>query len=175
MYFQKTTQYNPSEDEQYSDSSKQMNHGQDEPKADYNENAAHQAAYQSPKLDYRVERELSNQDFSNRVPAKQVATFGNSYAGPGLLGFTYLHGPEINLNHDKVYTDPMLWLRVSNHEARHWDDEYQTKVIEDWMVDFNLDNYNIQRDKIEGQKRKKPETQQAVNIFKQNYWHKKVA
>ena len=117
--------------------------------------------YHPPKLDYRVEREISNQDLSNRVPAKQVSTFGNGYAGPGLLGFTYLNGPEINLNHDQVYTDPMLWLRVSNHEARHWDDEYQTRRIEDWMVDFKPKYKKVSDEEVE--------------TFKENYWNKKVA
>lgn len=161
MYFHKTPEYKQSEEEQYNSG----NHKKAE--KDYEK----PQIYQLPKLDYVVERELSNQDFSNRVPAKQVSTFGNSYAGSGLLGFTYLHGPEINLNRDRVYSDPLLWLRVSNHEARHWDDEYATRCIEEWMVDFKLNCYK----KNKNNKKTKTADTRAVKTFTDNYWNKKVA
>ncbi len=111
-------------------------------------------------IEYLLHLELSRQDFTNNVPSKQVNHFNDSYAGPGLLGYTYLGSSHIWLN-DKLEFDPYKRLSVAVHEAIHTPDEYETRQLEEWMMDLKL-TYNINNYKSKDNKEKEKYFQKAA-------------
>ncbi len=86
--------------------------------------------------DYPAEREHAMQDFTNQLD-KTLHIFPESLMG-GVLGFTYLGenfmGRRADLTGDKA-------RMVDVHEAIHTDNEYETRVLTDWMLSRQAPRY----------------------------------
>lgn len=80
--------------------------------------------------DYLKKRENAMQDFSDRVPGKFVNVFPESLMG-GILGFTYLGDHSIGLRADLTGEKKRM---VDIHESIHTPDEYETRVLTDWIM-----------------------------------------
>ena len=78
---------------------------------------------------YPLEREEALQDFTNRVD-KSLHIFPKSMMG-SILGFTYL-GENFMARRDDLVGDKARMVDV--HEAIHTPDEYETRVLTDWML-----------------------------------------
>ena len=73
---------------------------------------------------------------SQRVPLKWLNIFPSSGAG-GLLGFTYLGDNSIHLREGLIGQKRM----VDIHESIHTPDEYETRVLTDWIMEKPRVNY----------------------------------
>ena len=69
-------------------------------------------------------------DFSDRVPGKHVSTFSRNEL-PGVLGFTYLGQDRMALRDDLIGKTRKM---VDIHESIHTPDEYETRVLTDWIM-----------------------------------------
>ncbi len=79
--------------------------------------------------DYPAEREQALQDFTGKVD-KTLHIFPKSLMG-GVLGFTYLGENFMGRRDDLVDSKALM---VDVHEAIHTNDEYETRVLTDWML-----------------------------------------
>lgn len=86
-------------------------------------------------IKYKKRREESIQDFSDRVPGKFVHVFPHSIMG-GVLGFTYLGENFMGKREDMVGNK-----MVDVHESIHTDNEYETRVLTDWILSREKDKY----------------------------------
>ncbi len=73
-------------------------------------------------------------DFTNKVPAKWVDILPESIMG-GVLGFTYLGQGYMALRQDIQDDTSGEKLMVDVHESIHTDDEYETRILTDWILD----------------------------------------
>jgi len=85
--------------------------------------------YTIPVEDYFEKEQLKKQDFTNRAD-KTLHIFPKSLMG-GILGFTYL-GENFMGRRDDLTGDKAFMVDV--HEAIHTPDEYETRVLTDWML-----------------------------------------
>ena len=69
-------------------------------------------------------------DFSDRVPGKFVNVFPESVMG-GVLGFTYLGENFMGLRADLA---GKMKKMVDIHESIHTPDEYETRILTDWIM-----------------------------------------
>ncbi|NOZ81026.1 MAG: hypothetical protein GXP63_05110 [DPANN group archaeon] len=82
---------------------------------------------------YVVSSRRTARDTTKHIPVKRFETHPMAFMGPGLLGFTYLWQDFMvvrdNLhesgNHNMVYV----------HESIHTEDEYETRMLTEWMLD----------------------------------------
>jgi len=86
--------------------------------------------YKSAIRAYLDKREQALTDFSDRVPGKNVHIFSESQM-PGVLGFTYLGDNYMALRADLTGD---LKKMVDIHESIHTPDEYETRVLTDWIM-----------------------------------------
>jgi len=116
-------------------------------KAEHEKNYHVQIRYEDPKrtvnLEYNVplwsyleEREDKLQDFTNRVD-KSLTLMPKSLMG-GVLGFTYL-GENFMARRDDLVGDTARMVDV--HEAIHTPDEYETRILTDWMLKREIIKY----------------------------------
>ena len=68
-------------------------------------------------------------NFEDRVPGKHVDVHPASMMG-GVLGFTYLGQDRMALRDDLISMKRM----VDIHESIHTPDEYETRVLTDWIM-----------------------------------------
>ena len=69
-------------------------------------------------------------NFEDRVPGKHVNVFPESIMG-GVLGFTYLGENFMGLRADLT---GRLKNMVDIHESIHTPDEYETRILTDWIM-----------------------------------------
>lgn len=81
-------------------------------------------------ISYLKSFERAKNDFSDRVPGKFVHIFPASYMG-GVLGFTYLGDTFMGLRDDLTGETKKM---VDIHESIHTNDEYETRIITDWIM-----------------------------------------
>lgn len=86
--------------------------------------------------DYPSEREEILQDFS-RNAEKKLSIMPKFYMG-GVLGFTYL-GEDFMARRDDLVGDRALMVDI--HEAIHTPDEYETRVLTDWIMSREKPKY----------------------------------
>ena len=86
--------------------------------------------------DYPAEREEALQDFTNRAD-KSLHIMPQSIMG-GILGLTYL-GENFMARRDDLVGDMAKMVDV--HEAIHTPDEYETRVLTDWMLTREMPKY----------------------------------
>lgn len=79
--------------------------------------------------DYPNEREEKLQDFSNRVD-KSLTILPKALM-PGVLGFTYL-GENFMARRDDLVGETARMVDI--HESIHTPDEYETRVLTDWIM-----------------------------------------
>lgn len=79
--------------------------------------------------DYPSERENALQDFTNRLD-KTLHIMPKSLMG-GVLGYTYL-GENFMARREDLSGSKALMVDV--HEAIHTDNEYETRVLTDWIL-----------------------------------------
>jgi len=87
------------------------------------------AVYDSTISAYLNRRQDALQDFTDRVPGKHVDILPPSVMG-GILGFTYLGQDRMALRDDLIGLKKM----VDIHESIHTPDEYETRVLTDWIM-----------------------------------------
>ncbi|MBI4440439.1 hypothetical protein HY638_05690 [Candidatus Woesearchaeota archaeon] len=83
------------------------------------------------QLGYEEIRELRRQDFTGMAD-KSISVFPKSQMG-GVLGFTYIGQGIMTLREDHagfMRLDPLTQV----HEAIHTPDEYETRVLSEWML-----------------------------------------
>ena len=93
-------------------------------------------AYNVPLWSYLEEREDKLQDFTNRVD-KSLTLLPKSLMG-GVLGFTYL-GENFMARRDDLIGDTARMVDI--HEAIHTPDEYETRILTDWMLKREMVKY----------------------------------
>jgi len=86
--------------------------------------------YRINKESYLKKREQALNDFSDRVPGKHVSTFSRGEM-PGVLGFTYLGQDRMALRDDLTGKTKKM---VDIHESIHTPDEYETRVLTEWIM-----------------------------------------
>ena len=86
--------------------------------------------YKSAIGAYLNKRQQAMHDFSDRVPGKFVNVFPESIMG-GVLGFTYLGENFMGLRADLTGS---LKKMVDIHESIHTPDEYETRILTDWIM-----------------------------------------
>ena len=59
----------------------------------------------------------------------------------GLYGFTYRHSGKIGLRED---LDPREKLDTDIHESMHTPDEYETRKITEWIMQFIVGGYKTE-------------------------------
>ena len=96
---------------------------------DKEESLSLQYAPQEPLRNYPNEREEKLQDFSNRVD-KSLHILPKSLM-PGVWGFTYL-GENFMARRDDLVGETAQMVDI--HEAIHTPDEYETRVLTDWIM-----------------------------------------
>ena len=87
-------------------------------------------SYKSTIGAYLNKRQESLHDFTDRVPGKFVNIFPESVMG-GILGFTYLGENFMGLRADLTGS---LKKMVDIHESIHTPDEYETRILTDWIM-----------------------------------------
>jgi len=87
-------------------------------------------SYKSTIGTYLNRRHQALHDFSDRVPGKHVNVFPESVMG-GILGFTYIGENFIGLRADLIGDTKKM---VDIHESIHTPDEYETRVLTDWIM-----------------------------------------
>ena len=93
--------------------------------------------YESTKGTYLNRRQQALTDFSDRVPGKHVSTFSRNEM-PGVLGFTYLGQGRMALRDDLTGKTKKM---VDIHESIHAPDEYETRVLTDWIMSKPSNKY----------------------------------
>ncbi len=76
----------------------------------------------------------SKQDFTNNIPNKKLIIEPKSILG-GILGWTILGWDTMGKRSDMFYSHMNNYVEV--HEGIHTDDEYETRVISDWMLGYD--------------------------------------
>ena len=93
--------------------------------------------YSSAIGDYRDRRIESMHDFTDRVPGKNLETFPVS-GNEGLYGYTFLgdirawRRDDLSGNFAKM---------VDIHESIHTPDEYETRILTDWIMTKQISKY----------------------------------
>ena len=93
--------------------------------------------YSSVIGDYRDRRIESMHDFTDRVPGKNLETFPVS-GNEGLYGYTFLgdirawRRDDLSGNFAKM---------VDIHESIHTPDEYETRILTDWIMTKQISKY----------------------------------
>lgn len=87
---------------------------------------------------YKEKVENARQDFTNRLD-KALEILPKSLMG-GILGFTYLGSGKM-ARRDDLFGDMALLVDV--HEAIHTADEYETRVLTDWILKRENPKYKI--------------------------------
>jgi len=95
------------------------------------------ALYENEIIKYISRRQESLNDFSDRVPGKFVHVFPETVMG-GVLGFTYLGENFIGLRADLVGKTKKM---VDIHESIHTPDEYETRILTDWIMSKSNSKY----------------------------------
>lgn len=93
--------------------------------------------YKSTLGAYLNKRQEALTDFSDRVPGKFVNIFPESIMG-GVLGFTYLGENFMGLRADLTGN---LKKMVDIHESIHTTDEYETRILTDWIMSKERPKY----------------------------------
>jgi hypothetical protein len=93
--------------------------------------------YKSTIGTYLNKRQEAIQDFSDRVPGKQLDTFPVS-GNEGLYGFTFLGDNKAWRRDDLTGSFAKM---VDIHESIHTPDEYETRVLTDWIMSKDLVRY----------------------------------
>ncbi len=91
--------------------------------------------YSIPFGNYMQKLEESRQDFTNLAPNKWVEKMPLS---PGFYGFTYLGEQWMGVNDNLL---PAQNFKTQLHEAIHTDNEYETRLITDWMLSREKPKY----------------------------------
>ena len=86
--------------------------------------------YRSTIGTYLRKREDALQNFEDRVPGKHVSSFSRNEM-PGVLGFTYLGQDRMALRDDLIGRTRKM---VDIHESIHTPDEYETRILTDWIM-----------------------------------------
>lgn len=97
------------------------------------------ASYSIPHEVYKDTAHEEKFDFSGRVPGKNVAVLAKSMM-PGVLGFTYL-GDNFMALRDDLIGD--LKKMVDVHESIHTPDEYETRVLTEWIMARERPKYRV--------------------------------
>jgi len=87
-------------------------------------------SYRSTIGAYLNRRQEALHNFEDRVPGKHVDILPASVMG-GILGFTYLGQDRMTLRDDLIGD---LRRMVDIHESIHTPDEYETRVLTDWIM-----------------------------------------
>jgi len=90
----------------------------------------------SYSADYSGRMDIARQDFTNRLD-KFMDTLPKSVMG-GVLGFTYLGSGKMTLRDDLIGATRQM---VQVHEAIHTPDEYETRVLTDWIITLDKPKY----------------------------------
>ena len=80
---------------------------------------------------YLIKREHSLNDFTNRIPDKKIEMVRLPW---GFYGFTYLGQNKAWLN-DLLDQVPYQKRKTDIHEVIHTDNEYETRLITEWMLE----------------------------------------
>ena len=86
--------------------------------------------YESTIGTYLNRRQQALHDFSDRVPGKWVDVFPANMMG-SVLGFTYLGQGYMALRDDLIGKTKKM---VDIHESIHTPDEYETRILTDWIM-----------------------------------------
>ena len=86
--------------------------------------------YRSTIGTYLRKREDALQNFEDRVPGKHVSSFSRNEM-PGVLGFTYLGQDRMALRDDLIGRTRKM---VDIHESIHTPDEYETRILTEWIM-----------------------------------------
>jgi len=92
--------------------------------------------YKSTIGTYLNQRQQALHDFTDRVPGKHVDILPASVMG-GILGFTYLGQDRMTLRDDLIGDKKM----VDIHESIHTPDEYETRLLTDWIMEKPMSKY----------------------------------
>lgn len=95
------------------------------------------ATYASVIGAYLDRRQDALQDFSDRVPGKQLNTFPVS-GNEGLFGYTFLGDVKV-WRRDDLSGD--FAKMVDIHESIHTPDEYETRILTDWIMSKQPSKY----------------------------------
>ena len=93
--------------------------------------------YKSAIGAYLNRRQQALNDFSDRVPGKHVSSFSRNEM-PGVLGFTYLGQDRMALRDDLIGKTRKM---VDIHESIHTPDEYETRILTDWIMSRPKNKY----------------------------------
>ena len=99
-------------------------------------NAANSDYSPVQKGEYTKRLALARQDFTNMLD-KSLEILPRSLMG-GVLGFTYLGSGKM-ARRDDLFGDMALMVDV--HEAIHTPDEYETRVLTDWILRMEKPKY----------------------------------
>lgn len=94
-------------------------------------------SYKTALSNYLKKREDALQDFSDRVPGKHMHIMPENLMG-NVLGFTYLGENFMARRAD--LTGKMAKM-VDIHESIHTPDEYETRILTDWIMSKNRMRY----------------------------------
>ena len=86
--------------------------------------------YKSTRGTYLNKRQEALQDFSDRVPGKSLETFPVS-GNEGLYGYTFLGDIKVWRRDD---LSGKFAKMVDIHECIHTPDEYETRILTDWIM-----------------------------------------
>jgi len=100
----------------------------------------------SARMKYLLDLEKSKVDFTNRIPDKVIEKERLPW---GFYGYTYLGHNKAWLN-ERLDETPDKKYNTDLHEVIHTENEYETRVLTDWMLDTNkeklrkkiIDDYN---------------------------------
>ncbi len=84
--------------------------------------------------DYFEDLLKSRQDFTRNIPNKKLIVEPKSILG-GVLGWTILGWDTMGKRSDMNYSHMNRYVEV--HEGIHTDDEYETRVLSDWMLSYD--------------------------------------
>jgi hypothetical protein len=87
---------------------------------------------------YIQKRQEMLNDFTDRVPGKHLHTFPST-GNAGLFGFTYLGDVNAWRRDDLIGTEFSFMVDV--HESIHTPDEYETRIITEWMMSKENSKY----------------------------------
>ena len=93
--------------------------------------------YSSVIGDYRDRRIESMHDFTDRVPGKNLETFPVS-GNEGLYGYTFLGDIKAWRRDDLSGNFAKM---VDIHESIHTPDEYETRILTDWIMTKQISKY----------------------------------
>lgn len=88
--------------------------------------------------DYLKQHSKDKEDTTSRVPLKFVNVFPESVMG-GILGFTYIGDHSMGKRDDLIGE---LSREVDVHESIHTPDEYETRVLTEWIMSGCKPTYN---------------------------------